>query len=62
MVAYKGLSGLYKKTNQYKKSLHSYMKYDSLSKDIFSVENNRQLIAFQVKYNTEKKRKGNSTP
>ncbi len=57
MVAYEGLAGLYEKTYQYKKSLHSYMKYESLSKDIFTAKSDKQLLAFQVKYETEKKEK-----
>ncbi|MCF6366753.1 MAG: tetratricopeptide repeat protein [Bacteroidales bacterium] len=57
LYAYKGLSELFKITGHFQKSLLYYMKYDSLSTIIFNKENNKQILAFDIKYETEKKEK-----
>ncbi len=55
MSASMGLSELYEKQGDFERSLEYFKQYSEYNKQIFSLENDKRISAFEVKYETEKK-------
>ncbi len=57
--AWKGLSGVYKGTENAAAALDAYQRYANLKDTLYTEESSRQIAEMQTKYNTEKKEKEN---
>jgi len=49
------ISQLYQKTNNFEKALEYYTKYSNYKDSVFNIENNKQLLEIEGKYESEKK-------